>query len=157
MPPMSSSAELVRQARNQGPAVPKKPRRRTALVACMDTRVDPLRIMDAEIGDIHIVRNAGAVVTDDVVRSLIASTNWLGVDKVQIMMHTDCGALGLTRDVAVEKLGPTAPDLAGFTSTEDELRRGVDRLRSEPLIAAPKGITGWIYDLGTGESRLVIS
>jgi carbonic anhydrase len=157
MTAMSSSAELVRQARDQGATIPKKPRRRTAVVACMDTRFDPLRIMGAEVGDIHVIRNAGAVVTNDVVRSLIASTNWLGVDRVQIMMHTDCGALGLTRDVAEAELGPTAPDLRGFTSTEDELRRGVEHVRSEPLIDAPKGVTGTLFDVVTGELRTVVS
>ncbi len=157
MAAMSSSAELVRQARDQGTTVPKKPRRRTAVVACMDTRVDPLRIVGADVGDIHVIRNAGAVVTDDVVRSLIASTNWLGVERIQIMMHTDCGALGLTRDVAESKLGAGAPDLAGFVSTEDELRKGVERLRSEALVDASKGITGSIYDIASGEVRLVVS
>lgn len=157
MASMSSSAELVRQARKQGAAISKKPRRRTAVVACMDTRLDPLRIMKAEVGDIHVIRNAGAVVTDDVVRSLIASTNWLGVERIQIMMHTDCGALGLTRDVAEAELGPTAPDLRGFTSIEDELWRGVELVRSEPLVDAPKGVTGTIYDVVTGELRTVVS
>jgi carbonic anhydrase len=156
MPTMTSSAELVRQARNQGVTIPKKPRRRTAVVTCMDTRLDPLRIVSAEVGDIHVIRNAGAVVTDDVVRSLIASTRWLGVDRIQIMMHTDCGALGLTRDVVEAELGPAAPDLRGFTSIEDELERGVERLRSEPLIGAAKGVTGMIYDVATGELRTVI-
>jgi carbonic anhydrase len=153
---MSSSEELLRQARNQGPSAPKKPRRKTAVIACMDTRVDPWKIVGAEVGDVHTIRNAGAIVTDDVVRSLIASTKMLAVDRVQIVMHTDCGMQGLTQQVVEEQLGPVPYDFGGFVSLEDELQRGVERLRSEPLIDAPKGITGHVYDIDTGELRLVV-
>jgi carbonic anhydrase len=153
---MTSSEYLLREARNQGPSIPKKPRRRTAVVACMDTRVDPWKIVDAEAGDVHTIRNAGAIVTDDVVRSLIASTQMLAVDRVQVVMHTDCGMQGLTQPVVEEQLGPVPYDFGGFVSLEDELRRGVARLRSEPLIDAPKGITGFVYDIDTGELRLVV-
>ena len=131
---MTSSAELLRQARDQSEPLPKKPRKRTAIVACMDTRIDPLRIVGAEVGDVHILRNAGAIVTTDVVRSLIGSTRLLGVDRIQVIMHTDCGAHGLTQEVVEEQLGPIPYDLHGFVSLEDELQRGVERLRSEPLI-----------------------
>jgi carbonic anhydrase len=122
----------------------------------MDTRVDPLRIIGAEVGDVHILRNAGAIVTTDMVRSLIGSTRLLGVDRIQVMMHTDCGGYGLTQEVVEEHLGPIPYDLHGFVSLEDELERGVERLRSEPLIEAPRGITGHVYDIHTGESRLVV-
>ena len=82
---MSNSEELLREARRQNPPLPKKPRRKTAVVACMDTRVDPWKIVGAEAGDVHTIRNAGAIVTDDVVRSLIVSTQLLGVDRVQVV------------------------------------------------------------------------
>ena len=156
MAAMSGSEELIRQARNQGPLVPKKPRRRTAVVACMDTRIDPWKIVGAEAGDVHTIRNAGAIVTDDVVRSLIASTQMLAVDRVQVMMHNDCGMQGLTQRVVEEQLGPVPYDFGGFVSLEDELRSGVERLRAEPLIDAPKGISGYVYDIATGELRLVV-
>lgn len=156
MAPMSNSEELLRQARSQPPTVPMKPRRRIAVVACMDTRVDPWRIVGAEAGDVHTIRNAGAIVTDDVVRSLIASTQMLDVDRIQVMMHTDCGMLGLTQQMVEEQLGPVPYDFGGFVSLEDELRRGVERLRSEPLIDAPKGITGHVYHIETGELRLLV-
>lgn len=153
---MTSSAELLRQARNQSEPLPKKPRKRTAIVACMDPRVDPLRIIGAEVGDVHIIRNAGAIVTTDVVRSLIGSTRLLGVDRIQVMMHTDCGAQGLTQEIVEAQLGPIPYEIHGFDSLEDELRRGVERLRSEPLIEAPRGITGHVYDLATGQVRLLV-
>ena len=156
MAPMSSSEELLREARSQAPSVPKKPRRRTAVVACMDTRVDPWKIVGAEAGDVHTVRNAGAIVTDDVVRSLIASTQMLSVDRIQVMMHTDCGMLGLTQQLVEQQLGPVPYDFGGFVSLEDELRRGVERLRTEPLIDAPRGIAGYVYDIETGDFRLVV-
>ena len=156
MAPMSSSEELLRRARDQGPSVSKEPRRKTAIVACMDTRVDPWRIVGVELGDVHTIRNAGAIVTDDVVRSLIASTRMLAVDRVQVVMHTDCGMQGLTQQVVEEQLGPVPYDFGGFVSLEDELHRGVERLRAEPLVDAPKGITGHVYDIDTGEFRLVV-
>jgi carbonic anhydrase len=153
---MSNSEELLRRARRQDPSIPKKPRRKTAVVACMDTRIDPWKIVGAEAGDVHTIRNAGAIVTDDVVRSLIVSTQMLGVDHVQVVMHTDCGGLGLTQQMVEQKLGPITYDIGGFASLEEELVRGVERLRSEPLIDASKGITGSIYDLETGELNLVV-
>ena len=156
IPIMNNSEELLRQARDQSEPIPKKPRTRTAVVACMDTRVDPLRIVGAEVGDIHVLRNAGAVITTDVIRSLIASTGLLGVDRILVMMHTDCGANGLTKEAAEAQLGPVPYDMHGFTSLEDELRSGVERLRSESLVVAPKGITGHVYDLATGQLSLVV-
>jgi carbonic anhydrase len=122
----------------------------------MDTRVDPWRIVGAEAGDIHTIRNAGAVVTEDVVRSLIASTQMLAVDRIQVMMHTDCGMQGLTQQEVEDLLGPVPYDFGGFVSLDDELRRGVERLRVEPLIDAPKGVTGYVYDVATGEFALVV-
>ena len=153
---MSNSEELLRQARDQSEPLPKKPRKRTAVIACMDTRVDPLPIVGANVGDIHVLRNAGAVVTTDVIRSLIASTRLLGVDRIMVMMHTDCGANGLTKEAVEAQLGPVPYDMQGFTSLEDELRSGVERLRAEPLVVAPKGITGHVYDLATGQMSLVV-
>lgn len=123
----------------------------------MDTRFDPGAIVGAVAGDIHVIRNAGAIVTDDVVRSLIAATVMLRVNRIQVMMHTDCGMEGLTREVVGTHLGSAPYDLGGFVSLEDELHRGVDRLRSEPLIDAPKGITGHVYDVVTGELRPVLA
>ena len=156
IPTMSNSEELLRQARDQSEPLPKQPRTKTAVVACMDTRVDPLRIVGASVGDIHVVRNAGAIITTDVVRSLIASTGLLGVERILVMMHTDCGADGLTKEAVEAQLGPVPYDMHGFTSLEGELRSGVERLRSEPLIVAPKGITGHVYDLTTGQLNLVV-
>lgn len=153
---MSNSEELLRQARDQSEPLPKKPRKRTAVIACMDTRVDPLPIVGANVGDIHVLRNAGAVVTTDVIRSLIASTRLLGVDRIMVMMHTDCGANGLTKEAVEAQLGPVSYDMQGFTSLEDELRSGVERLRAEPLVVAPRGITGHVYDLRTGRMSLVV-
>ena len=90
-------------------------------------------------------------------RSLIASTNWLGVERIQIMMHTDCGALGLTRDVAEDRARTNGTRPQGFHVDRGRAGRGVELVRSEPLVDAPKGVTGTIYDVVTGELRTVVS
>lgn len=153
---MSASRDLVRQARAGLGSLPREPRLRLAIVSCMDARVDPWRIVGADPGDIHVIRNAGGVVTEDVVRSLVVSTTQLGVDRISVIMHTTCGMEGLTRDAVEAAVGPLRFDPGGFASLEDELRRGVDALRKERAIDAPGGITGHIYDVDTGKLRLVV-
>lgn len=158
-----TSKELLREARAVlTPAVPKEPRRRLAVIACMDARVDPWRIFRAAPGDIHTLRNAGGVATDDVIRSLVVAQHSLGVRNVVILMHTDCGMQGLDEDRVNRELGelisqPVKVRLAGFTDLSEELHAGVERLRQEPLLSEIIHVTGQIYDVDTGQVRSVIT
>lgn len=128
-----------------------------AVVTCMDARVDPLRILGAEPGDVHVIRNAGGIVTDDVIRSLVASTQLLGVTRVQVIMHTDCGMEGMGQQVVGTDLADQPIDLRGFLTVEDELAHGVALLRSGDHLDVPGGVTGHIYDVETGRLRSVVS
>lgn len=154
---MSTSRDLVRQARAEMGKLPREPRLRLAIVSCMDARVDPWRIVGADPGDIHVIRNAGGIVTEDVVRSLVVSTNQLGVNRISVIMHTTCGMEGLTQAAVEEAVGRPLPfDVGGFASLEDELRRGVEVLRRRAEIDTSGGITGHVYDVDTGKLRLVV-
>jgi carbonic anhydrase len=133
----------------------KLPRRRLALVTCMDCRIDPLDAAGLEPGDAHVIRNAGAVVTTDVSRSLALSQRALGTEEVWIVKHTDCGLLGLDdREFldAVEAETGERPGWTpgGFDSLEEGVREAVEQVRSDPALAS-SAVRGFILDVEGGE------
>jgi carbonic anhydrase len=115
-----------------------RPRKKLAVVTCMDTRIHPYELLGLEPGDAHIVRNAGGIVTDDVIRSLTVSQRKLGTEEVALIMHEDCGMQG-------------ADEPGAFDDLEAELRRGMERLRSE--LPAGDRIRGLIFDPASGALR----
>ncbi len=139
---MKSSADMVKAAQAALHEPARKPSRRTAVVTCMDARVDPWRILRAGPGEIHVIRNAGGVVTDDVVRSILISQRTLDTNRVILMMHTDCAMEGLDGAKLAEA---GMPDLLGFDNLEEELRRGAAALGSNPLIVGT--VTAGIYNV----------
>jgi carbonic anhydrase len=110
--------------------MPPTPNRKLAILTCMDARVDPLALMGVELGDAHVLRNAGAIVTDDVLRSLEASRS-LGTEDVVVIGHTDCG------------LGP---------GEEDRVKQAVAQLRE----STGGDVSGHVFDVETGELRQVV-
>jgi len=150
---MSSSSDLVNQAKVAYQEVPAAPRRHTAVVTCFDARVDPWRILEAGPGDVQVFRNAGGIVTEDVIRSLVISNHKFGVTGVNLIMHTDCGMIGLDQSAVEAELGRLPFDLGGFDDLTTELRRGGERLRSEPLLHLSGGVATYIYDLRDGGLR----
>jgi carbonic anhydrase len=132
------------------------PRRHLAVVTCMDARIDPLAILGLEAGDAHVMRNAGARVTDDVLRSLVKSVNQLGVTRVAVMHHTDCGAakivLSELRAKVTEATGndPADVDFHLIDDQDDALRADVDALRRYPYLPAGTEVLGLLYDVTTG-------
>ncbi len=154
---MASSDPTVPDTSVSSERAPKTPRRRLAVVTCIDARVDPWRIIGASAGDVHTIRNAGAVVTDDVIRSLTISNRAAGVNQVHLIMHTDCAVHGLDEAQVAARAGAQLPfPLRAFDDLEAELRRGVDALRTEPLLDLPGGVTGSIYDVETGTLTSVV-
>jgi len=153
---MASSTDMIRDARDGlGSHLDPVPRRRTAIVTCMDTRLAPLRMLRASAGDLHIIRNAGGIVTGDVVRSLTMSVGEFGTREILLIMHTDCGMDGFDEERfrhRITESGGTPPPwpMLGFEDVEAELARGVARLRSEPTLRAVERIEGRIYDVRTG-------
>jgi len=118
-----------------------RPRRRIAVLTCMDARIDPLAVLDLELGDAHVIRNAGALVTDDAIRSLSASQHLLGTEEIVVLMHEDCGMDG----------GPK--ELGGFDDLETELREGLRRLRESDALATRDRIRGLVVDPASGDLR----
>ena len=119
------------------------PRRKLAVLTCMDARIEPLSLFGLEVGDAHIIRNAGGLVTDDAIRSLSASQSMLDTEEVVLLMHEDCGMQG-------------APlDIGGFEDLEATLRDGIERLRTSDELTAQDRIRGFIFDPETGVLREV--
>jgi carbonic anhydrase len=127
----------------------------------MDSRVDPIRILDALPGEIHVIRNAGGVVTDDVLRSLAVSQHRLGTRQVMVMMHTDCAMLGLRddaeRDRIADETGERPPfPLGGFSDLKDRLAKSVDAVRSSGFLRHTDSVTGAVYDVGQDRLNTII-
>lgn len=136
-------------------ATSRFPRRRLAVITCMDCRINPLVTAGLEVGEAHIIRNAGAVVTADVRRSLALSQRALKTDEVWIVMHTDCGVLGLDDREFLDQIEDDVgmrPDWTpgGFESLESGVREGIQRVRDDPALIADT-VRGFILDLETDE------
>jgi carbonic anhydrase len=126
-----------------------------AVLTCIDSRIDPLAALGLEAGDAKILRNAGARVTDDVLRTLVLASYLLGVERVMVMAHTDCRMVGESDSDVHEAIraggGPDTRSLA-FQVTDDQdatLREDVQRIRSSPYLGAVE-VGGFVYDVGSG-------
>ena len=154
--------ELVRRAERLGSAgVPGPPRLRLAILTCMDSRIDPFQIFGLERGDAHVLRNAGGVVTDDVIRSLILSQRYLGTEAVMLIHHTRCGALGLSEDSVKAELqaetGIRPPfSFEGFTDVDADVRQSMARVRRSPYLRHRDAVRGFVLDVDDGTLREVI-
>jgi carbonic anhydrase len=141
------------------PDMSSKPRRRVAVLSCMDTRIDLYRLLGLERGDAHIIRNAGGLPTDDAIRSLSASQRLLGTDEVVVVMHDRCGLLGASEDefAAALQADGVLPNwrLGAFSDVEATLRASLARLRSAPELPARDGIRGFVFDPHSGSLREV--
>lgn len=144
---------------NAVPDMDSRPSRKVAVLACMDTRIDPYKLLGLERGEAHVIRNAGGLVTDDAVRSLAASQRLLGTEEVVVVMHEGCGLNGASEDDFRRMLAGDGvlPDwrLGAFDDVETALRQGLQRLRSEPALVARDRIHGVVYDPGSGRIREV--
>jgi carbonic anhydrase len=125
-----------------------------AIVACMDARLDVEEALGLRTGDAHIIRNAGGIATDDVIRSIIVSQQLLGTEEIVVIGHTGCGLLGADEDALRERLAAatgTAMELAfgSFGDLEVTVRWSLDRLRGHPWVRAT-AVHGLIFDVGTG-------
>ena len=134
---------------------PLPPARKLAVVACMDARLHVNRILGLEIGDAHIIRNAGGVVTEDAVRSLAISQRLLGTEEIILIHHTDCGMLTFKDDeVKTQILAETGirPPFAleAFPDLEEDVRQSIARIKANPLIPRRDRVRGFVYDVRTG-------
>jgi carbonic anhydrase len=140
--------------------LPLPPGRKLAVLVCMDARLDPARLLGLEEGDAHVIRNAGGVVTDDALRSLAISQNLLGTEEIVLIHHTDCGMLTFTDEQFADKLEQetgSRPEWRAhaFPDLEQDVRDGIERIRSSPFVPRTDSVRGFVYEVETGRLREV--
>jgi len=131
------------------------PRRQLAIVACMDSRMDIFEMLGLAHGDAHIIRNAGGVVTEDVVRSLVLSQRLLGTREILLLHHTDCGLQRLVGDTLKDELEDEIGIRPGwatesFKDPYQNVRQSIRRLQASPFIAHKDLIRGFVYRVEDG-------
>ena len=137
-----------------------QPTRRIAVVTCMDSRIDTFAVLGLQNGEAHIIRNAGGVITDDVIRSLCLSQRFLGTREIVLVHHTDCGLQKVDeaefRDELAAELG-VKPwwSLETFDDPYQDVRQSIQRLLMTPFIPHKDQIAGFVYDVTDGRLREV--
>jgi carbonic anhydrase len=131
------------------------PKRHLAIVACMDSRMDIFEMLGLEHGEAHIIRNAGGVVTDDVIRSLVLSQRRLGTREIILIHHTNCGLEGVNVDEFKHELEVECGvrpwwALEAFRDPYDDVRQSMNRLRLSPFVQHKDHISGFVYDVASG-------
>jgi carbonic anhydrase len=162
---MSATDDLLRNAERHaegftGGDLPGKPARKVAVVACMDARLDLYSILGLAPGEAHVIRNAGGVITDDVIRSLAISQRLLGTEEILLVHHTSCGMLGFTDDEfrrqVEEDTGirpPWTPE--SFPDLDADVRQSMARLAASPFLPHKDLVRGFVYEVETGRLREV--
>lgn len=151
---VASNAAFVRDF--DGSGLQAAPTRRLAVVACMDARLDTLRILGLRAGEAHVIRNAGGVIADDVIRSLCLSQRLLGTREVVLVHHTGCGLQQLDEDRFMARLeaetGVRPPwPLEAFADPHDDIVESIRRLRATPFLPHRDHIAGFVYDVADGK------
>jgi carbonic anhydrase len=136
--------------------LPMPPSRHVAVVACMDARLHVSSILGLKEGESHVIRNAGGVVTDDVIRSLAISQRLLGTTEIILIHHTDCGMLTFTDDAfrrsIQDETGIKPPWAAeSFTNLEEDVRQSIARIKASPFVPHRYAIRGFVFDVATGK------
>ena len=137
-----------------------EPGRRLAIVTCMDSRLDVFAALGLGHGEAHVLRNAGGVITDDVIRSLAISQRRLGTREVMLIHHTDCGMLKLTDDgfrAELQEATGVAPAFAieSFSDVEADVRQSILRVRRSTFLLQGDEVRGFVYDVDTHRLREV--
>jgi carbonic anhydrase len=161
---MSVTDDLLRNAEQYASSfdkgdLPLPPAKKVVVVACMDARLIPTRVLGLNEGDAHVIRNAGGVVTDDTIRSLAISQRLLGTEEIILIHHTDCGMLTFTDDEfkrAVQDDVGVKPEWAAeaFPDLDDDVRQSIARIQASPFIPS-KNARGFVYEVESGKLREV--
>ena len=135
--------------------LPMPPAKKVAVVACMDARLHVSAILGLKEGDAHVIRNAGGVVSQDVIRSLTISQRLLGTEEIILIHHTDCGMLTFKDDDLRSKIEDETgirPGFAfdAFSDLQKDIRSSVGRIKSSPLIPKKDKIRGFVFDVNSG-------
>ena len=136
-----------------------EPAKKIAILACMDTRLVPIRVLGLEVGDAHIIRNAGGIVTDDAIRSLAISQRRLGTEEIVLLHHTDCGMSTLHDEEFVRELESETGERpgwapGGFANVDESVRESIRRIRESPFIPH-KNVRGYVWAVEDGSLREV--
>ncbi len=147
-------------ARDFHVSLPLRPAKRTAVVACMDSRMDVFRLLGLDQGDAHVIRNAGGVVTDDTMRSLVISQRLLETREIVLIHHTDCGMLTfkdeeLRSSIEAETGAKVPYALGAFTDIDADLREGIARIKADPHLVSSERVFGFVFDIASGLLRRV--
>jgi carbonic anhydrase len=140
--------------------LPMPPGKNLAVVACMDARLNVYGMLGLEEGDAHVIRNAGGVITDDEIRSLVISQRLLGTREIVLIHHTDCGMLTFEDDEVKGQIQADVgiePEFAleAFSDLEEDVRQSVARIEASPFIPHKDSVRGFIYEVETGRLREV--
>jgi carbonic anhydrase len=157
---MSVTDELLDNARRYAAGfdkggLPMPPARHIAIVACMDARLNPYGLLGLQEGDAHVIRNAGGVVSDDVIRSLTISQRLLGTREIVLIHHTDCGMLTFKDEVLKAQIeaeiGIRPPfALEAFSDEELDVRQSLNRIAASPYIPHRDQVRGFVYEVASG-------
>ncbi|MGH3086390.1 MAG: beta-class carbonic anhydrase [Rubrobacteraceae bacterium] len=140
--------------------LPMPPGKNIAVVACMDARLNVYGMLGLEEGDAHVIRNAGGVITDDEIRSLVISQRLLGTREIILIHHTDCGMLTFTDDEVKARIQEDVgikPEFAleSFSDIEEDVRQSMRRINNSPFVPHKDSVRGFVYEVETGRLREV--
>jgi carbonic anhydrase len=162
---MSAIDQLLANNRDITPGgvtLDRQPRLRLTIVTCMDCRLDVFDALGLQPGDAHVLRNAGGVITDDVIRSLAISQRKLGSREVMLIHHTDCGMQLLTDEgfraelLAASGVEPPFP-IEAFDDVEESVRESIRRVRVSDFVPERELVRGFVYDVETHRLREVVA
>jgi carbonic anhydrase len=141
--------------------LPLPPAKKTAVVACMDARLNPYGLLGLQEGDSHVIRNAGGVVTQDVLRSLAISQRLLGTEEIVLIHHSDCGMVTFSDDAfkasILEEIGLRPPWAAeAFPDADADVRQSIARIKADPFVPRKDAIRGFVYEVEKGTLREVV-
>lgn len=137
------------------------PVRKLVILTCMDSRMDLEQLLGLQVGDAHMIRNAGGLATDDAIRSLILSTHLLGTRAIAVIQHTDCGLMSITDEQfrwrLSSEMGRDASHLEfhAFRDLDGNVREQVRRIRENPFLPRNIDARGFAYEVKTGKLRKV--
>jgi len=142
--------------------LPIPPSKHVAVVTCMDARLSPYVMLGLHEGEAHIIRNAGGVITDDEIRSLVISQRLLGTQEIMLIQHTDCGMLTFSGDEVKQQIQDDVgikPHFAleSFSDLEENVRQSIARIKSSPFLPNKENVRGFVYEVETGGLREVSS
>lgn len=141
--------------------LPTAPARHLAIVVCMDSRIDVFAALGLDIGEAHVIRNAGGIVTDDVIRSLVISQRFLDTQEIVVIQHTRCGMQSFSDEQLADALDEETGQrptwkIGAFKDLHQSVRSSVRTIRHSPFIPHRDRVWGFVYDVETGQLRKII-